>query len=121
MTKKKCSTNNRNQWKMNKSSKSLKNLNNLFFTEQNEIFYLEDFYFLETLFTWIISCEIIRIVTILLTFGIGVPESKIVGGKDALSGQFPYQVSLRKNKSHFCGGSIIDSRTILTAAHCVEG
>ncbi|KAG6804302.1 chymotrypsin-1 [Apis mellifera caucasica] len=51
----------------------------------------------------------------------GVPESKIVGGKDALSGQFPYQVSLRKNKSHFCGGSIIDSRTILTAAHCVEG
>lgn len=53
--------------------------------------------------------------------GIGVPESKIVGGDNASPGQFPYQVSLRKNKSHFCGGSIIDSRTILTAAHCVEG
>ncbi|XP_043803031.1 chymotrypsin-1-like [Apis laboriosa] len=51
----------------------------------------------------------------------GFPESKIVGGKDAPVGKFPYQVSLRKNKNHFCGGSIIDSRTILTAAHCVEG
>ncbi|CAD1473781.1 unnamed protein product, partial [Heterotrigona itama] len=49
------------------------------------------------------------------------PESQIVGGKDASNGQFPYQVSLRKSGSHFCGGSILDARTILTAAHCVSG
>ncbi|KAF3422769.1 hypothetical protein E2986_05890, partial [Frieseomelitta varia] len=52
---------------------------------------------------------------------IGFPESQIVGGRDASSGQFPYQVSLRRSGSHFCGGSILDARTILTAAHCVQG
>ncbi|XP_043521838.1 chymotrypsin-1-like [Frieseomelitta varia] len=51
----------------------------------------------------------------------GFPESQIVGGRDASSGQFPYQVSLRRSGSHFCGGSILDARTILTAAHCVQG
>ncbi|XP_012135227.1 chymotrypsin-1-like [Megachile rotundata] len=52
---------------------------------------------------------------------IGDPETQIVGGRDAPSGKFPYQVSLRKNGRHFCGGSIISSRHILTAAHCVKG
>ncbi|XP_031847213.1 chymotrypsin-2 [Nomia melanderi] len=49
------------------------------------------------------------------------PESQIVGGKDAPAGKFPYQVSLQSNGRHFCGGSIINQRYILTAAHCVEG
>lgn len=43
----------------------------------------------------------------------------IVGGSDADSGQFPWQVSLRDAlNSHFCGGSIINKKTVLTAAHC---
>ncbi|CAL7948235.1 unnamed protein product [Xylocopa violacea] len=49
------------------------------------------------------------------------PEGQIVGGRDAPVGKFPYQVSLRSSGSHFCGGSIISSRYILTAAHCVQG
>lgn len=44
----------------------------------------------------------------------------IVNGKDAERGQFPHQVSLRYRGSHRCGGSIITSRWILTAAHCTE-
>ncbi|XP_078048817.1 chymotrypsin-2-like [Augochlora pura] len=51
----------------------------------------------------------------------GFPEGQIVGGHDAPAGKFPYQVSLKNNGRHFCGGSIIDSRHILTAAHCVVG
>ncbi|XP_017889733.1 chymotrypsin-1-like [Ceratina calcarata] len=51
----------------------------------------------------------------------GDVDTQIVGGKDAAVGQFPYQVSLRQNGRHFCGGSIINNRYILTAAHCVEG
>ena len=46
---------------------------------------------------------------------------RIVGGHDAKPGQFPYQVSLQVNDyDHLCGGSIIDRKWILTAAHCVE-
>ncbi|OHV26736.1 serine protease [Rhizobium sp. RMa-01] len=52
---------------------------------------------------------------------------KIVGGMAAASGQFPWAVSLGvawiddRFKAHFCGGSIISDRWILTAAHCVKG
>ena len=47
--------------------------------------------------------------------------NRIVGGKDAPS-MIPWQVSVRNNGYHFCGGTILDSKTILSAAHCfVEG
>ncbi|XP_011693610.1 PREDICTED: chymotrypsin-1-like [Wasmannia auropunctata] len=47
------------------------------------------------------------------------PE-RIVGGDMATLGQFKYQVSLQSYGEHICGGSIISSTHILTAAHCVN-
>lgn len=52
-----------------------------------------------------------------------VINPRIVGGEKASEGQFPYQVSLRSRltRQHFCGGSIISSRFMITAAHCSQG
>ncbi|GAB1867485.1 Chymotrypsin-1-like [Camponotus japonicus] len=51
----------------------------------------------------------------------GAPSPRIVGGKDAPIGKYPYQISFRLFDSHTCGGSIIDNSNVLTAAHCVDG
>ena len=51
--------------------------------------------------------------------------NKIVNGKTAPS-PIPWQVHLRQGSPtgifwYFCGGTIIDAKTILTAAHCYHG
>ncbi|XP_059620668.1 trypsin-like [Phlebotomus argentipes] len=45
---------------------------------------------------------------------------RIIGGTQAVIGEFPGKVSLQTRLgSHFCGGTLIDLTHILTAAHCV--
>ncbi len=43
----------------------------------------------------------------------------IVGGSIASPGDIPWIVSINIGK-YFCGGSIYNERTIITAAHCVS-
>jgi len=53
--------------------------------------------------------------------------TKIVGGTDAGLGDAPWQVALTRGTGsnifglQFCGGTLINSDWVLTAAHCTEG
>ncbi|XP_071978700.1 plasma kallikrein-like isoform X2 [Engystomops pustulosus] len=57
--------------------------------------------------------------------GCGKPvdqAGRIVGGTDSYLGEWPWQVSMHlklSSNKHVCGGSIISSQWIVTAAHCV--
>lgn len=44
---------------------------------------------------------------------------RIVGGQNTIPNSWPWQVSLQVSGRHECGGSLIDSIHVLTAAHCL--
>jgi secreted trypsin-like serine protease len=48
--------------------------------------------------------------------GAGAPQPDVVGGTNAAAGEFPWMVRL----SQGCGGALVASRVVLTAAHCVS-
>merc|ERR1712215_47994 len=53
----------------------------------------------------------------------GVPQvdrNRIIGGKPATKNEYPWIVALVEfGRTHpFCGGTLLSSKTILTAAHC---
>ena len=47
--------------------------------------------------------------------------NRIVGGENAAAATWGWAVSLAINKNSLCGGSIISSSWIITAAHCTSG
>ena len=55
-------------------------------------------------------------------------NTRIVGGRRAYEGQFPWIVSLRKQNGsmsssvflHYCAGVLVTSSHVVTAAHCVN-
>ena len=49
----------------------------------------------------------------------GIKDSKIAGGTQASSHEFPFLVSIQSSsRQHYCGGSLIAPNFVLSAAHC---
>ncbi|XP_054905442.1 acrosin [Poeciliopsis prolifica] len=44
--------------------------------------------------------------------------SRIIGGRDATEGAWPWQASIQFLGTHFCGGTIVGSKWVVSAAHC---
>jgi len=68
--------------------------------------------------------NIIWIISLFLIIGVSSdkPEERIIGGTNAILGQFPYmvEVTVYHKKPSLCGGSIISANYVLTAAHCTR-
>ncbi|CAG6015707.1 chymotrypsin-like protease CTRL-1 [Menidia menidia] len=72
---------------------------------------------------WLIGCFAL----VVPALGCGVPAiepqisgfNKIVNGETAVSGSWPWQVSIQDTMfNHFCGGSLVNQYWVVTAAHC---
>ncbi|XP_017747370.1 PREDICTED: brain-specific serine protease 4-like, partial [Rhinopithecus bieti] len=52
----------------------------------------------------------------------GKPQqlNRVVGGEDSTDSEWPWVVSIQKNGTHHCAGSLLTSHWVITAAHCFK-
>lgn len=48
-------------------------------------------------------------------------HKRIVGGVETVINGYPWMTALMYNNRFYCGGSLINNKYVLTAAHCVNG
>jgi trypsin len=54
--------------------------------------------------------------------GLSARDGKIIGGEPAVAGDFPFIVSITTSSydGNWCGGTLVNANTIITAAHCSD-
>lgn len=50
-----------------------------------------------------------------------IAASRVIAGKDAVRGSWPWQILMLYNSVPICGGTLVNPTTVVTAAHCVSG
>lgn len=50
---------------------------------------------------------------------LGPGPARVINGEEANIADFPFQVALLQGNFQFCGGTLVGSQHVLTAAHCV--
>ncbi|XP_034567394.1 transmembrane protease serine 9-like [Notolabrus celidotus] len=68
------------------------------------------------------SMDSSRVFVLCLSSVCGKPllNTRIVGGQPAPEGSWPWQASLQRGGGHFCGGSLVNSEWVVSAAHCFK-
>merc|ERR1712168_927945 len=67
------------------------------------------------------SYFIMLVFTLCALIALAAGDNRIVNGDDVTStSTAPWQVSLQKQGSHFCGGSLIGSKYVMSACHCKQ-
>jgi len=47
-------------------------------------------------------------------------RQRILYGSETPTNEYPWQISMWVDRSHFCGGTLINTEWVVTAAHCVD-
>lgn len=69
----------------------------------------------------LILSDVTKLVSLCAGCGVKNETGRIVGGEETAVNEYPWMARLSYFGRFYCGGTLINDRYVLTAAHCVRG